>query len=409
MPAVRQRARGRGRPGRHRDRDRPRRRRRRRRPDRGQARDHHRRLGHHHAGQRPARAAPPRRAGRRCSQPGYPFNSLGLRAPDPAGTLLAELPDARTGGADLPATLGLPRPALARILVGPRGRGRRQAPARHLGQLARPGRAGVDVTFSDGSAGRYDLVVGADGIRSATRGMIGITDEPRPTGMGIFRAFGPRPASVTRTDLYLRRPRVHRRVLPHRRGHAVRVHRGGRHATVPRSLLRNGCRRCAALAEALPRAMGRHQGDADRPVAGQLHAVRVARRARAVEPRPGRADRRRRARLPAHPRPGRRAGPGGRRRAHRAAAVARRAGRRAVGGVHRAPLRPGQDRRRGVLPARPVAARPRAGRPARPDGHASPRWSASPPDTPRSERRDRPAHHPPAPHRPRGARPREAA
>ena len=32
--------------------------------------------------------------------------------------------------------------------------------------------------------------------------MIGITDEPRPTGMGIFRAFGPRPASVTRTDLY---------------------------------------------------------------------------------------------------------------------------------------------------------------------------------------------------------------
>ena len=60
----------------------------------------------------------------------------------------------------------------------------------------------MDVVFSDGSAGRYDLVIGADGIRSATRRMIGITDEPRPTGMGIFRAFGPRPASVTRTDLY---------------------------------------------------------------------------------------------------------------------------------------------------------------------------------------------------------------
>jgi 2-polyprenyl-6-methoxyphenol hydroxylase-like FAD-dependent oxidoreductase len=59
----------------------------------------------------------------------------------------------------------------------------------------------VDVVFSNGSAGRYDLVVGADGIRSATRRMIGSTDEPRPTGMGAFRAFGPRPASVTRTDL----------------------------------------------------------------------------------------------------------------------------------------------------------------------------------------------------------------
>jgi 2-polyprenyl-6-methoxyphenol hydroxylase-like FAD-dependent oxidoreductase len=57
------------------------------------------------------------------------------------------------------------------------------------------------VVFSNGSAGRYDLVVGADGVRSATRRMIGITDEPRPTGMGAFRAFGPRPASVTRTDL----------------------------------------------------------------------------------------------------------------------------------------------------------------------------------------------------------------
>jgi 2-polyprenyl-6-methoxyphenol hydroxylase-like FAD-dependent oxidoreductase len=48
---------------------------------------------------------------------GYAFNSVGLRAPDPAGTLLAEIPDARTGGPDLPATVGLPRAALARILT----------------------------------------------------------------------------------------------------------------------------------------------------------------------------------------------------------------------------------------------------------------------------------------------------
>ena len=48
---------------------------------------------------------------------GYPFSSAGLRAPDPAGTLLADLPDVRTGGPDLPATVGLPRPALARIMT----------------------------------------------------------------------------------------------------------------------------------------------------------------------------------------------------------------------------------------------------------------------------------------------------
>jgi len=48
---------------------------------------------------------------------GYSFSSVGFRAPDPAGTLLAEVPDARSGGADLPATCGMPRPALARILL----------------------------------------------------------------------------------------------------------------------------------------------------------------------------------------------------------------------------------------------------------------------------------------------------
>ena len=133
---------------------------------------------------------------------GYPFDSLGLRAPDPAGTLIAEVPDARTGGPDLPATVGLPRPALARILadraVAAGAKLRLGTSVRSLSQDA----GGVDVVFADGSAGRYDLVVGADGIRSATRRMIGIADEPQPAGMGIFRAFGPRPAGVTRTDLY---------------------------------------------------------------------------------------------------------------------------------------------------------------------------------------------------------------
>jgi 2-polyprenyl-6-methoxyphenol hydroxylase-like FAD-dependent oxidoreductase len=133
---------------------------------------------------------------------GYPFDSAGLRAPDTAGTLLADLPDVRTGGPDLPATVGLPRPALARIMTD---RAVTAGAALRLGTAASTlsqDSDGVDVTFADGSAGRYDLVIGADGIRSATRRMIGVADEPRPTGMGIFRAFGPRPASVTRTDLY---------------------------------------------------------------------------------------------------------------------------------------------------------------------------------------------------------------
>jgi 2-polyprenyl-6-methoxyphenol hydroxylase-like FAD-dependent oxidoreductase len=133
---------------------------------------------------------------------GYPFSSVGMRAPDPAGTLLAEFPDGRTGGPDLPGTVGLPRPALARIMADRAvAAGARLRLGIAASALSQDG-DGVDVTFSDGSAGRYDLVIGADGIRSATRRMIGIAEQPQCTGMGIFRAFGPRPASVTRTDLY---------------------------------------------------------------------------------------------------------------------------------------------------------------------------------------------------------------
>jgi 2-polyprenyl-6-methoxyphenol hydroxylase-like FAD-dependent oxidoreductase len=138
----------------------------------------------------------------RVREHGYGFDTLGLRAPDPNGTLIAELDDIRTGGPDLPATMGMYRPTLARILVDR---------AVEAGAKVRFGTtytaleqddAGVDVTFADSSTGRYDLVVGADGIRSHTRRALGINLTTTPVGMGIWRAFTPRPATVTRTDLY---------------------------------------------------------------------------------------------------------------------------------------------------------------------------------------------------------------
>ncbi|MGY1858482.1 FAD-dependent oxidoreductase [Modestobacter sp. SYSU DS0290] len=133
---------------------------------------------------------------------GYAFDVTGIRAPDPKGSVIAEIPDARTGGPDLPAAMGMPRPELARILCDR---------ATEVGVKLRYGTTftdlaqdadGVDVTFSDGSTSRYDVVVGADGIRSWTRRALGVHLETRSIGMGIWRAFGPRPASVTRTDLY---------------------------------------------------------------------------------------------------------------------------------------------------------------------------------------------------------------
>src|SRR4051812_827302 len=110
----------------------------------------------------------------RVRERGYAFDVTGIRAPDPAGTVVAEIPDARTGGPDLPAVMGMPRPDLARILAGRVAEaGVKLRVGTTCTELAQDV-AGVDVALSDGSTGRYDLVVGADGIRSQTRRALGI-------------------------------------------------------------------------------------------------------------------------------------------------------------------------------------------------------------------------------------------
>ena len=131
---------------------------------------------------------------------GYAFNTLGLRTPD--GTLLVEMEDVRTGGPDLPATVGMYRPALARILTEAAAAAGAKLRYGTTVQSLNPDAGGVDVTFADGASSRYDLVIGADGVRSQVRSLLGIELETRPTGMGIWRVFTSRPDSVTRTDLY---------------------------------------------------------------------------------------------------------------------------------------------------------------------------------------------------------------
>ncbi|MEU4688729.1 FAD-dependent monooxygenase [Actinoplanes sp. NPDC023714] len=142
----------------------------------------------------------------RLQQHGYGFDTLGIRAPDPAGTVLAEVTDIRTGGPDLPATFGTYRPVLARILLDrAAAAGAKVRFGTELVALDQDG-SSVAVTFADGTTDRYDLVVGADGIRSRTRAAAGIELTTRDLGMEIWRVVAPRPASVTRTDLFLGGP-----------------------------------------------------------------------------------------------------------------------------------------------------------------------------------------------------------
>lgn len=120
------------------------------------------------------------------------WRAIDLR--DAQGNLLRTVPIAPALGAeDLPSAAGIQRPVLAKIL---------SAATRAAGATVRLGLNfesitqdpdGVDVLFSDGSGGRYDLVVGADGINSALRRLV-FPDFAGPvfTGQGCWRAIVPR-------------------------------------------------------------------------------------------------------------------------------------------------------------------------------------------------------------------------
>ncbi|RKN49534.1 FAD-dependent monooxygenase [Micromonospora endolithica] len=82
------------------------------------------------------------------------------------------------------------------LLTGAGGAVRHGAEVRTIDLL--PGAVGV--TFVDGTATEYDLVVGADGPRSSVRGLAALGGPSRPTGQIVYRSVvreGPRVAEWT--------------------------------------------------------------------------------------------------------------------------------------------------------------------------------------------------------------------
>ncbi|MCX4965411.1 FAD-dependent monooxygenase [Streptomyces sp. NBC_00654] len=128
-----------------------------------------------------------------CVKAGFEWEVLTIC--DPAGATLARIPQPRMG--DAPSNNGIPRPALAEVL----GQAATAAgvPVRFgatITGLTDDG-AGVDVTLSDGSAARWDLVVGFDGIGSPLRTRLyGDRFRPEYTGFANWRVTVPRQPEV---------------------------------------------------------------------------------------------------------------------------------------------------------------------------------------------------------------------
>jgi len=131
---------------------------------------------------------------------GFAYRAVEIYAPD--GSLVARVPS-RSLIEGYPASLGIPRPALHKLL---------QAAAERAGATIRTGvrvaalsqdTDKVDVTLSDGTHAAYAAVIGADGIYSQMRStLFPAVPPPRFTGQAVWRYNLPRPEGFDALHVY---------------------------------------------------------------------------------------------------------------------------------------------------------------------------------------------------------------
>jgi 2-polyprenyl-6-methoxyphenol hydroxylase-like FAD-dependent oxidoreductase len=132
---------------------------------------------------------------RACVDSGAPFP--GWRIHDSAGNVLMDAPSTSDAAPGFPPNNGITRPRLHEILANAASDHR--VPVQFgltVDTLADDG-DGVDVTFTDGRAKRYDLVLGCDGLFSTMRTrLFGDRFKPAFTGQSVWRYNLPRPADL---------------------------------------------------------------------------------------------------------------------------------------------------------------------------------------------------------------------
>lgn len=125
-----------------------------------------------------------------------------IRAPN--DMIVAELPTPRVAGPDVPGSAGIMRPALARILSDAvRATGIKLRLGQSFTDMTETADA-VRVTFTDGTADSYDLVVGADGVYSAVRkALFPNAPQPQFVGQSVWRAVLPRPEQISTVTMWM--------------------------------------------------------------------------------------------------------------------------------------------------------------------------------------------------------------
>ncbi len=131
---------------------------------------------------------------------GYGYDHVEIYTPN--GELAAKVPVHRLVE-DYPGQMGIGRPALQKVLAN---RAEAEGAKIRLGVVVtrlQEDKDGVLVEFSDGTRGRYSVVVGADGVNSQLRDLLfPDADKPRFAGQGVWRYNLHRPKHVVNMHAY---------------------------------------------------------------------------------------------------------------------------------------------------------------------------------------------------------------